>query len=61
MVVKCIDASGLSGHFAHDTPRKISMHDDVPIWHDCCVCEAEPYWLAILEEEKALLSKEDEE
>lgn len=22
-----------------------SMHDDVPVWYDCCSCEAEPYWL----------------
>jgi len=22
-----------------------SMHDGVPVWYDCCSCEAEPYWL----------------
>jgi len=22
-----------------------SMHDDIPVWYDCCSCEAEPYWL----------------
>ena len=21
-----------------------SMHDGVPVWCDCCSCEAEPYW-----------------
>jgi hypothetical protein len=21
-----------------------SMHEGVPVWHDCCSCEAEPYW-----------------
>ena len=27
-------------------PRKtISMHEDIPVWYDCCTCEAEPYWL----------------
>jgi len=34
-------------------PRKeksISMHADVPVWHDCCCCEAEPYWLEAMEE-----------
>ena len=51
MVVKHLDSSGLAGHFAHDTPRKISMHEDVPVWCDVCVCEAEPYWQAIATEE----------
>lgn len=22
-----------------------SMHDGVPVWYDCCSCEAEPYWV----------------
>lgn len=22
-----------------------SMHEDVPVWYDCCSCQAEPYWL----------------
>jgi hypothetical protein len=27
-------------------PKKgLSMHEDVPVWYDCCSCEAEPYWL----------------
>jgi hypothetical protein len=21
------------------------MHEDVPVWYDCCSCQAEPYWL----------------
>lgn len=21
------------------------MHTNVPVWYDCCSCEAEPYWL----------------
>jgi hypothetical protein len=25
--------------------RSKSMHDGVAVWHDCCSCEAEPYWL----------------
>ena len=24
--------------------KSISMHDDVPVWYDCCSCEMEPYW-----------------
>ena len=23
----------------------LSMHENVPIWYDCCSCEVEPYWL----------------
>jgi hypothetical protein len=32
-----------------DKPEKnsISMHDDVPVWYDCCSCEAEPYWVEL--------------
>jgi len=31
--------SKASGH------KSKSMHDGVPVWYDCCSCEAEPYWL----------------
>ena len=27
--------------------KSISMHDDVPVWYDCCSCEAEPYWIEL--------------
>ncbi|GHA36182.1 hypothetical protein ACFFLZ_23070 [Photobacterium aphoticum] len=62
MVVKHLDSSGLAGHFAHDTPRKISMHEDVPVWCDVCVCEAEPYWQAIAQDqgEKSVKSETEE-
>lgn len=33
----------------------LSMHADVPVWCDCCSCEAEPYWV------EALADPEDEE
>ena len=23
----------------------LSMHANVPVWCDCCTCEAEPYWV----------------
>jgi hypothetical protein len=29
--------------------RPRSMHEDVPVWYDCCSCEAEPYWLEAVE------------
>jgi hypothetical protein len=34
-------------------PRKsISMHADVEVWDDCCSCEAEPYWMELMDEEQ---------
>ena len=37
---------------APDTDRvsgdSLSMHADVPVWCDCCSCEAEPYWVEAL-------------
>ena len=35
-----------------DKPEKksISMHDDVPVWYDCCSCEAEPYWIELFKD-----------
>ena len=29
---------------------RLSMHDGVAVWCDCCSCQAEPYWLAAGEE-----------
>lgn len=31
--------------------KPISMHEDVPVWYDCCSCEAEPYWLQAMDAE----------
>ncbi len=45
-------------------PDALSMHADVPVWHDCCSCEAEPYWTAEAdesEEERAGASGSDSE
>ena len=43
-----------AGTVAADSARKVkkslSMHEDVPVWYDCCSCEAEPYWLEQLGE-----------
>lgn len=30
--------------------KSISMHEGVPVWHDCCCCEAEPYWAELADE-----------
>ena len=29
----------------------LSMHADVPVWCDCCTCEAEPYWVEAFRDE----------
>ena len=29
---------------------RLSMHEDVAVWCDCCSCEAEPYWQAVADE-----------
>ncbi|MCW8956635.1 MAG: hypothetical protein OQL09_07110 [Gammaproteobacteria bacterium] len=29
--------------------KPVSMHEDVPVWYDCCSCEVEPYWLEAME------------
>lgn len=42
-------ASGASP--ARGAPRaarsRLSMHDGVTVWCDCCSCEAEPYWAEV--------------
>jgi hypothetical protein len=30
--------------------RRLSMHEGIASWCDCCSCEAEPYWAAVAEE-----------
>lgn len=32
--------------------KSLSMHDGVPVWYDCCSCEAEPYWQELADIEK---------
>lgn len=27
---------------------RLSMHEHVEVWDDCCSCEAEPYWVEAL-------------
>jgi hypothetical protein len=33
--------------------KHISMHEDIPVWYDCCSCEAEPYWLEAMAQPEA--------
>lgn len=38
---------------AQDRPpdkKRISMHEGIAPWCDCCSCEAEPYWAELAEE-----------
>jgi hypothetical protein len=30
--------------------KRISMHEGIAVWCDCCSCAAEPYWLEVAEE-----------
>ncbi len=30
--------------------KRVSMHDGIAVWCDCCSCEAEPRWVAVAEE-----------
>ena len=30
--------------------RRLSMHEGIASWCDCCTCEAEPYWVAVAAE-----------
>ena len=41
-----IDSGQLSGD-------SLSMHANVPVWCDCCSCEAEPYWVEAMGNQEA--------
>jgi len=30
--------------------RRLSMHEGIAVWCDCCSCEAEPYWAEVAAE-----------
>lgn len=30
--------------------KRVSMHEGIAVWADCCSCAAEPYWLEVAEE-----------
>jgi hypothetical protein len=47
----CIEQKGtLAVDSACKVTKSLSMHEDVPVWYDCCSCEAEPYWVETLGE-----------
>lgn len=37
-----------------------TMHDNVEVWEDCCVCEPEPRWQALGEELEAEANRPEE-
>jgi hypothetical protein len=39
--------------------KPISMHEDIPVWYDCCSCEAEPYWLEAMVQAEAESGKQN--
>ena len=38
---------GTCGTTEPPSKKRISMHDGIAVWADCCSCEAEPYWVEI--------------
>ena len=36
---------------SQDKNKSLSMHENIPVWYDCCSCEAEPYWLEAMASE----------
>lgn len=50
-------------HSSRTTQRRkrLSMHDGIAPWCDCCVCEAEPYWADVAKEMGIELSNYEEE
>jgi hypothetical protein len=38
-----------AGDKGRSSGDSLSMHANVPVWCDCCTCEAEPYWLEAFE------------
>lgn len=44
----CIEQKGtVAVDSACRATKGLSMHEDVPVWYDCCSCEVEPYWLEL--------------
>lgn len=40
--------------------KSLSMHDDIPVWYDCCSCAAEPYWQNLADEEAEVADNKPE-
>ena len=45
------EMNGPSVEQGEEKARSLSMHEDIPVWYDCCSCEAEPYWEDALSEQ----------
>lgn len=45
-------------YLANKKKKSISMHEDVPVWYDCCSCEAEPYWEEMMKQDTDKKGKE---
>ncbi len=41
--------------------ERLSMHEGIAPWCDCCVCEAEPYWTDVAKEMGINLSDYEED
>lgn len=39
-----------TAHPAATRRKRLSMHEGIAVWADCCSCAAEPYWLEVAEE-----------
>lgn len=42
--------SRMEPHTSVKRKKSLSMHEDVPVWYDCCSCEAEPYWIESMQD-----------
>jgi len=52
------DASRVStDETASGGKTSLSMHANVPVWYDCCSCEAEPYWQQAMAEAETQLQE----
>ena len=40
--------------------QSISMHDGIPVWYDCCSCEAEPYWAEAMQHQETVEAGKDQ-
>lgn len=43
-------AAGPAAVDASRPKKRISMHEGIAVWCDCCSCAAEPYWLEVAEQ-----------
>ncbi len=57
----CVERAGtVAADSARQVRKSLSMHEDVPVWYDCCSCEAEPYWVEAMGEPSSVSREEPE-